>query len=554
MKICLAFAKIQQLKQMEIISNEHIGLGYIANSLSQKNYDYKIIVIDGHFFDYSIEEMAKRILDEKFDVIGFSVVYSNFRDTIEIIDLIKKMNPNIFVFLGGQHVSFCAKEILINNKNVDLIMCGEGEFTTIELMEYLEGKKELEEIQGITYRSNDARMIRENAWRQPRTRIEDYGEIKRDVLDEGLQKGLTCSLNIMAGRGCIFNCSFCTGNRIFNPYKNCSWRVSIAENIVKNLKDLIRKYNKYDNLYEIVNFCDLNFINETKDGLKWIDDFTNLMKQENLDIWFYVMTRVDSIVNQQKRMKQLRDCGLVQVEMGLESGNDQGLAVYNKHISTSQSIKAVNLLRKLRIDFGMSGFIMYHPYITLDELRKNSEFLMKIEYWKVLFLYTKMALYPGAEITEQVKKTNLLYDTYSHYEVYDYRFQDERIEVLYNSIVEKIPFEILNEYSESISYIELQMTLNYRKLERISTLTETDFNKRIHSIELPLNQNIYLSKELIHKFFLESISLAEEGWNEKKFETLAGVFSLKYTKINDKIIKLYDEYGNNILEFLEVGD
>lgn len=499
MKICLAFAKIQQLKQMEIISNEHIGLGYIANSLSQKNYDYKII--DGHFFDYSIEEMAKRILDEKFDVIGFSVVYSNFRDTIEIIDLIKKMNPNIFVFLGGQHVSFCAKEILINNKNVDLIMCGEGEFTTIELMEYLEGKKELEEIQGITYRSNDARMIRENAWRQPRTRIEDYGEIKRDVLDEGLQKGLTCSLNIMAGRGCIFNCSFCTGNRIFNPYKNCSWRVSIAENIVKNLKDLIRKYNKYDNLYEIVNFCDLNFINETKDGLKWIDDFTNLMKQENLDIWFYVMTRVDSIVNQQKRMKQLRDCGLVQVEMGLESGNDQGLAVYNKHISTSQSIKAVNLLRKLRIDFGMSGFIMYHPYITLDELRKNSEFLMKIEYWKVLFLYTKMALYPGAEITEQVKKTNLLYDTYSHYEVYDYRFQDERIEVLYNSIVEKIPFEILNEYSESISYIELQMTLNYRKLERISTLTETDFNKRIHSIELPLNQNIYLSKELIHKFF-----------------------------------------------------
>lgn len=552
MKICLAFAKIQQLKQMEIISNEHIGLGYIANSLSQKNYDYKII--DGHFFDYSIEEMAKRILDEKFDVIGFSVVYSNFRDTIEIIDLIKKMNPNIFVFLGGQHVSFCAKEILINNKNVDLIMCGEGEFTTIELMEYLEGKKELEEIQGITYRSNDARMIRENAWRQPRTRIEDYGEIKRDVLDEGLQKGLTCSLNIMAGRGCIFNCSFCTGNRIFNPYKNCSWRVSIAENIVKNLKDLIRKYNKYDNLYEIVNFCDLNFINETKDGLKWIDDFTNLMKQENLDIWFYVMTRVDSIVNQQKRMKQLRDCGLVQVEMGLESGNDQGLAVYNKHISTSQSIKAVNLLRKLRIDFGMSGFIMYHPYITLDELRKNSEFLMKIEYWKVLFLYTKMALYPGAEITEQVKKTNLLYDTYSHYEVYDYRFQDERIEVLYNSIVEKIPFEILNEYSESISYIELQMTLNYRKLERISTLTETDFNKRIHSIELPLNQNIYLSKELIHKFFLESISLAEEGWNEKEFETLVGIFSLKYTKINDEIIKLYEEYGNNIQEFLEIGD
>ncbi len=47
---------------------------------------------------------------------------------------------------------------------------------------------------------------------------------------------------------------------------------------------------------------------------------------------------------------------------------------------------------------------MYHPYITLDELRKMSEFLMKIDIGKSFFLYTKMALYPGAEITETSKK------------------------------------------------------------------------------------------------------------------------------------------------------
>lgn len=551
MKICLAFAKIQQLRKMEIISNEHIGLGYIANSLAKNKYDYKII--DGHFFDYNIEEMVEKILDEKFDVIGFSIVYSNFQDTINIVNQIKKVNPNVYVFLGGQHVSFCAREILRDNRNVDLIMCGEGEFTIIELMESLEGKRELKDIHGITYRRADSEEIQENPWRQPQAKIEDYGEIKRDILDEGLQKGLICSLNIMAGRGCIFNCSFCTGNKIFNPYQNCSWRVNKAENVVNSIKHLMDKYDKYDNLYEIVNFCDLNFINETKDGLKWIDDFTTLMQNEDLNIWFYVMTRVDSIVNQQKRIKDLRDCGLVQVEMGLEAGNEQGLAVYNKHISTNQSVKAASILRQLRIDFGMSGFIMYHPYVTLDELRKNSEFLMEIEYWKILFLYTKMALYPGTEITEQVRKTNLLYRTYTHYQVYDYRFEDGRVEVLYNSIIEKIPFEILNEYSESIYFIELQMTLNYRKLEKILTMTKDDFNARLNSIESPLKQTIYSSKKLIHAFFIEAISLAEESWNEKKFEALVGVFSLKYTKINDEIIKLYEEYGNNIQELLEAG-
>lgn len=197
----------------------------------------------------------------------------------------------------------------------------------------------------------------------------------------------------------------------------------------------------------------MNFVNETSKGLMWIDLFTKKLKNENLDIFFYIMTRVDSIVHQKNRIIELRKCGLIQIEMGLEAGNDKGLSVYNKHISIKQSYDAVNFLREQRIDFGMSGFIMYHPYIKLEDLRQNAIFLKKIEYWKVMFLLTKMALYPGSEITEKVKKSKLLYDTYKHYEVYDYRFEDEKVELLYNALNERLPFDLLNEISESIMYL-----------------------------------------------------------------------------------------------------
>ena len=60
----------------------------------------------------------------------------------------------------------------------------------------------------------------------------------------------------------------------------------------------------------------------------WIDLFTKKLKNENLDIFFYIMTRVDSIVHQKNRIIELRKCGLIQIEMGLEAGNDKGLSVY----------------------------------------------------------------------------------------------------------------------------------------------------------------------------------------------------------------------------------
>ena len=425
---------------------------------------------------------------------------------------------------------------------------GEGEFTTVELIQALKHNLDFGTICGLVYRNKN--KIISNGWRKPLLHIEDYGEINREVLEKGLEEGITCSINIMAGRGCIFNCSFCTGNKIFNPYHNCGWRVKQADAVIQELSKLVNKYKKYDNLYEIVNFCDLNFVNETSNGLMWLDEFTRKLQDANLDIFFYIMTRVDSIVHQKNRIIELRKCGLVQIEMGLEAGNEKGLSVYNKHISTSQSYDAVRFLREQRIDFGMSGFIMYHPYIKLEDLRQNAVFLKEIEYWKVMFLLTKMALYPGSEITDKVKNSALLYDTYRHYEVYDYRFEDDKVELLYNALGERLPFTILNDISESIIYLELQLTLVYRKIEKMS-----DGNKELlHRIEInerKLKNEIRESKDIIFNFFMGVIELVESNWDLKVFDSCIAQFSLQYTKKNEVIVKEYEKYSIFIKQLIE---
>ncbi len=537
MRVGLVFARDNFLREMEGISNEHIGLGYLANALYRNGYEYRII--DAHFWNYGSKEVIEQLIESKCDVIGFSILYSNFIESMDIISQIKELKPDTLIFMGGHHVSFCAEEILEENDNVDVIIKGEGEETIVELLACYSQGNDLKNIAGITYR-NSAGVIVDNQWRRPLSKIEDYGEIRRDVLEMGLRAGALCSLNLVAGRGCLFKCSFCTGNKMFDPYSECGWRVKSAEKVVLELSELIEKYGEYDNLYEIVNFCDLNFINESKEGIIWLKDFVRELKNKQLDVWFYIMTRVDSIVRNKDIVERLRECGLVQIEMGLESGTESGLEVLNKRISTNQSVKAVRYLRERHIDFGMSGFIMYQPYATVEELKTNAEFLKEIDYWKINFLFTKMALYPGTNITENLRKTKNLYDSYCHYNVYDWKFFDSRIEKMYNALSNGLEYKILSEISDTHTNFELVMTLTYRRIEKLTS--NYQLLEKVYEAEKNVRTVIGKAKNIIYSYFCEILENVENGWDDTQFELVSNQFMAEYILQNDNVNASFCEY------------
>ena len=546
MKIGLVFARDSFLKSREAISNEHIGLGYLANSLKRAGYDYEII--DAQFWDLSSDEVVDEILKNSFYALGFSVLYSNFVETMRIVNKVKKSNSQIMVFMGGYHVSFCATEILRDNQNVDIIIKGEGEKTVVELLKkYFDGRR-LDEVDGIVFR-NFEKSITETPWRKPLNDIEEYGEINRDVLEKGLEAGLTCSLNLIAGRGCLYKCSFCTGNKMFDPYGECGWRVMNPHKVVEQIAELHDKYSSYENAYEVINFCDLNFINESKEGIVWLNEFIGEMNSANLGAWFYIMTRVDSIVRNKNIVKRLRECGLVQIEMGLESGAETGLRVFNKQISTNQSVIAVNFLRSKHIDFCMSGFIIYQPYTTIEELRVNADFLDGIDYWKIDFLFTKMALYPGTKITEEMRKSKNLCDTFCHYNVYDWKFFDPNVEKMYNHLSCSLEYDVLSAISDTHTNFELFMTLTYRRIERL-TKDDTLLN-RVDRVENDVREQITHAKKIIYNYFCDVLNLAENGWDDEEFELCSNQFMAEYIHFNDQVMESFEKYNASLEEIIK---
>ncbi|MCG7848723.1 MAG: cobalamin-dependent protein, partial [ANME-2 cluster archaeon] len=63
-------------------------------------------------------------------------------------------NPEPTIILGGPHATILPEDTLTKVPEIDIIVRGEGEITIVELFDALENNKELQHINGITYRDN----------------------------------------------------------------------------------------------------------------------------------------------------------------------------------------------------------------------------------------------------------------------------------------------------------------------------------------------------------------------------------------------------------------
>ena len=150
-----------------------IGLASIASYLRQHSYEVKIIDADVEDFsnikenqeglyEYGLSwgDLRKRIEDYGPDVVGISCIFTpRFRNTVKISEIVKEVNEEIKVVVGGVHVTFCPEETL-NKKTIDFAVLGEGERSFLELIETLNANSvDFSKINGIGFRSSTGKTV-----------------------------------------------------------------------------------------------------------------------------------------------------------------------------------------------------------------------------------------------------------------------------------------------------------------------------------------------------------------------------------------------------------
>ena len=127
-----------------------LGLLYIAKILEKEGDNVTIL-------DFSCEAFEEQKLIDAVktaDVVGMTVLSFSLENSIEIINITKKIKPQIKVIIGGPHCTLFPKKAL-EETQADISVQGDGELVITDIKRAIAGEIVFSEISGIHYRENN---------------------------------------------------------------------------------------------------------------------------------------------------------------------------------------------------------------------------------------------------------------------------------------------------------------------------------------------------------------------------------------------------------------
>jgi anaerobic magnesium-protoporphyrin IX monomethyl ester cyclase len=468
---------------------DNLGLGYLASYLETRGIGTKIIDLNSS--RKTQEDLIKHASSKCYQVIGISSGSANeLRDAKTLASKLKNAGIKSHITVGGHYATSQGSKILMVSDDIDSVVRGEGEETLCELFLALNEKGQFQDILGLSYRIGGE--IVGNRKRPAITNLDSIPFPRRYNLDN-LIKSRTNGrgVYVLSSRGCPGGCSFCVAP--INP----GWRARSAENVVSELSELNRLGVKQ------VNFCDENFVGNSIEGRERAIEIARKIKERRLELKFHTSFRVDDYNSEM--IEEMIEAGLTSVNMGIESFNQRQLDLYNKRVTLDQALKAIEGIVEKGVDTRFS-FIMFDPYINLEEVRNNLQYSRKY-FENVSFRNLRTLLEPirGSVILERIKKDGLLVDKENG--KYSFGFVNPELDDLWGLITQfrkstkgledserrlhnQIMLYEVDESQESLDYlcgmkkeIDLGMTLMW--LDFMDYACDLVDRKKLKSFEIP---------------------------------------------------------------------
>jgi anaerobic magnesium-protoporphyrin IX monomethyl ester cyclase len=407
-----------------VMSPEHLGVAYMAATLRSVGFTAEIReVVHGEE-----DEAIKGLAEFGPDIVCFTLTSLNVASCHVVSQLVKENLPDALIMSGGPAGTFAGRDVLVNNPNVDAIAVGEGEPTILDITQRVALGESLEDCRGIFYRAEDGEIKQNPA----RPVIHDLEVLPIPARDQLEQHGNKLEyVRVSTSRGCVAMCTFCSAPHLKNrsqPGK--PWRGRSPESIVDEVEYLVKKYK-----FRTYDFIDSTF--EDPDGGRVGKPRVRAIAQgildRGLDIYYNVCMRAENWKDCEEDndlMDLLVRSGLEKVNVGIESGCEEELRLWDKRATVEDNRTIIKMLREHGLYLAM-GFIPFHPYATVDTLVKNAEFLRDNSGHNLRRMTERLEIYPGTRIIEKMQADGLLYDDYwTSLDHYGYWFKDEKVERL----------------------------------------------------------------------------------------------------------------------------
>ncbi len=291
-----------------------LGLPMIGAALKAHGHD--VLIYHPHLAPIDWDDVHSA------DLVGLSSTTSTTPASYAIADDLRWRG--IPVIHGGSHVTFLPEEAL---EHATYVARGEGgEQVMLELIEALEGKRELDSVTGLSFLRDGMPVHNPLHERCPDLDTLPFPDL---TLIKGYEK--LSNTPIMTSWGCPFACTFCSVTAMFGR----KYRFRSAESVVAEIKEKSPKR---------IFFYDDNFA-ANKRRLKRL---LQMMIDEGLTMPWGAQVRTD-VARDPELLDLMRRSGCEFVALGLESVNQETLDHFEKSQTVDDIERSIAILHQYGI-------------------------------------------------------------------------------------------------------------------------------------------------------------------------------------------------------------
>ncbi len=371
-----------------------LGLATIAAILEQNNISVRIIDLARYRGD-----LVKDIRIWQPKVVGIGGTTATRKGSFKAAKLSKLSIPEVPVVYGGIHATFAAEDTLVNIRDIDFIIRGEGEYSFLRFCQcILEDRKEdINSIPGLSFIS-DGQIIHNKS-----ERINDLNKLPPPARHLFSDKyGLKLDFFnleadfIMTSRGCSANCTFCSASKMFPG----GVRTRSSELLKPEIETILRNKD-----IKALKIFDSTFTAKRDH----VHEFCSMIKKYNVK--WECETRLDTV--DKELLTTMKNSGCCYINVGLETTDPEILTDIRKRIDPQQLELVMDWCRELSIKVKVF-FTFGHPGQSLTSCLNDIRYIRNNRI-KIDFIATTLGIriYPGTLVESFALEQGILPKNFS---------------------------------------------------------------------------------------------------------------------------------------------
>jgi radical SAM superfamily enzyme YgiQ (UPF0313 family) len=370
-----------------------IWLAYAAGVLEKEGHIIRLI--DAVACNWSEDKLKDDVIKFDPEIVVVDANFSSLKNDCYHAKLLKEITGALSILVGPPASQF--PDRILENGGVDIVGRLEYDFTLREIAEAIEDGRSWKNIKGISYVeggrviNNPARdFITANELNEIPFVSKIYKE-HLNIRDYFLGHSLYPMVQIFTGRGCPYQCIFCSWPKTLMGKE---YRVRSIENAVDELEYIADEMPQIREVF----IEDDTFTMSKKRIIEFVDEINN----RRLDVQWSCNARGNL---DYETMKLMKEAGCRLLDVGFESGSDDILKNIKKGLTTEE-------LRRFAKDAKRAGlmiladFVFGFPGETRDTVEQTMRFARELKPNIVQFAIATPI--PGTEFYEWANRHGFL--------------------------------------------------------------------------------------------------------------------------------------------------